>query len=254
LAPKTNLPPPLDAMFRLAEPLGAAGITVLHLLVPRRVTVIGGLSLASLTPSEAAAAAWPALARGWLPLRHAFARSPQPTALWRMDGVRLSVEGGLALMETLLAALRACRPDAAEALGRVATLLGRAELTALPRREVPQTADAMPESEFLGVSVRETEAALDGGDLFYDMPAPRPIGEPVPGLEAWSSAGAPLPWRVLLLTTEGLGGSAGPACPGWWLRHLAVECVFSEGLMSARPASVIEARPDLVLTLALEPA
>jgi len=244
-------------MLRLAEPLLAAGITSLHLLVPRRSTVVGGLPLELLTPLEEAAASRPALARGWLPLRHAFAHRPQPTVLWRADGARLSVEGGLALMETLLAALRACRPDAAAPLARIATLFARAELTALPRRDVAQTAAEAavpaPGGAFFGIAVRETEAALAGDDLFYDMPPPRPIGEPSPGLEAWSSAGAPLPWRVLLLAAEGLGGSAGPSAPGWWLRHMAMECVFSEALATARPEAVIAARPDLVLTLAPEP-
>ena len=74
----------------------------------------------------------------------------------------------------------------------------------------------------------------------------------MPGLEAWSAPAAPLPWRVVVLAAPGLGGSAGPARLGWWLRWLVAECVLSEALHIAAPEAALGPQPDLVLTLAPE--
>ncbi len=235
-------------MHRIAKGLG--GVATLHLLLPRRASVMAALVDPALTPLEQAAAAEPALAQAWVPLRQAFARLPQPTALWRHDGQRLSIDGGLALVETLLAILRALRPEAAEALARAAAILARADLAALPRRDVAdQTEGGIA---FMGVAVRETEPALTE-DLFAGLPAPRPMAQPLPGLEAWSCPGAPIPWRLVVMTEPGLGGSAGPAFAGWWLRHLVAECVVSEALPTVDPAAIRATEPDLVLTLACDP-
>jgi hypothetical protein len=243
---------PLPSMLRLARAAAAEGVATLHLLVPRRASVLGQAPLPALAAIEAAAAAEPALALGWVPLRHAFGRLPNPGTLWRRDGARLAVDGGVALVGTLLAVLRALSPGGEAALARAAALLARAELGALPRREVAGQPQAAEGEAFLGVAVREMEPALTA-DIFFDLPPPRPFGDPLPGLQAWASAGAPLPWRVLLLAEPGLGGIEGPAMLGWWLRHLAAECVLSEALLSAPAEAVLAARPDLVLTLAAEP-
>jgi hypothetical protein len=230
-------------MHRIAAGLG--GTTALHLLIPRRAGVLSG---APLTALEQAAAAQPDLARGWVPLRQAFARQPNPGALWRDDGSRLAIEGTLVVAETLLAVLRLLRPDAAEALARAAAILARADLPALPRRPLAEAGGP----SFMGVAVGETEPAL-GADIFHDLPPPRPMAPPMPGLEAWSCPGAPLPWRVIVMTEAGLGGSAGPAALGWWLHTLAAECVVSEALATVDPAAILATRPSLVLTLAKEP-
>lgn len=243
-------PPPLAAMRRIAQGLAAGSATTLHLLVPRRATVLAALADPALTPLEQRAIGEPALAPGWVPLRQAFARLPQPKTLWREDGRRLAIEGGLALVETLLAVLRVLRPEATEQLARAAAILARADLASLPRREAP---DGPGGITFMGVEMRETEPALTA-DIFYDLPSPRPLAGGLPGLEAWSSPGAPLPWRIVVMAEAGLGGSAGPTFLGWWLRHLVAECVVSEALSTVDPAAILATAPDLVLTLSLEPA
>lgn len=247
------LPAPLDALHRIARGLAAGPVATLHLLLPRRASVLAAQADPALTPLERDAAAEPTLAAGWVPLRQAFARLPHPGPLWRQDGESLAIEGGLALVETLLAVLRVLRPDAAEQIGRAAAILARADLAALPRREVADGSGPATGPAFMGVAMRETEPALTA-DIFYDLPPPRPMAQPLPGLEAWASPGAPLPWRVVVMTEAGLGGSAGPAFAGWWLRHLVAECVVSEALATVDPAAILATRPDLVLTLAREPA
>ncbi|WP_203071737.1 hypothetical protein [Falsiroseomonas ponticola] len=247
------LPPPLGALLRVARGLAAGPVPTLHLVLPRRAAVLAGISDPAPTPLERAAAGEPALAAGWVPLRQAFARLPNPGALWRQDGQRLAIEGGLALVETLLAVLRVLRPDAAEAIARAAAILARADLAALPRREIAEEGGPATGPAFLGVAMRETEPALTA-DLFAGLPPPRPMAQPLPGLEAWASPGAPLPWRLVVMTEPGLGGSAGPAAAGWWLRQLCAECVVSEALATVDPAAILATRPDLVLTLAREPA
>ncbi|NGM21492.1 hypothetical protein G3576_15820 [Roseomonas stagni] len=246
------LPAPLSSMLRIARGLAAGPAATLHLLQPRRASVLAALSDPAPTPLEQAAAAEPALAQGWVPLRQAFARLPQPASLWRRDGERLSIEGGLALVETLLAILRALRPEAQDQLARAAAILARADLAALPRRDVPDEAGAAEGIAFLGVAVRETEPALPA-DLFASQP-PRLMAQPLPGLEAWCCAAAPIPWRLVVMTEPGLGGSAAPTLAGWWLRHLFAECVVSEALPGVDPAAILATSPDLVLTLAREPA
>lgn len=251
------LPAPLAAMNALARLAEAVHRPVLHLLVPVRGSVLGGVASPGLAALEALAAARPLLARDWVPLRHAFARQPQPATLWRLDGASLTVEGCVALLTTLLAVLQLRHPKAGDHLLRAAGLLARADLVALPRRDVspgaggPEAGPARREA-FLGVSVAETEPALPA-ELFADLPAPRATGPALPGLEAWSTEAAPLPWRVVVLAEPGLGGSDGPARIGWWLRRMVAECVISEALHIARPEAALGLQPDLVLTLAAEP-
>jgi hypothetical protein len=239
----------MQALARLAE---AAGRPVLHLLVPARGAVLGGAATPGLAALENLAAARPLLARDWVPLRHAFGRQPQPATLWRLDGRSLSVEGCVALLTTLLAVLKLRYPKATADLARAASLLARADLATLPRRDLPPASAAPGPEAFLGVSVAETEPALPEG-LFADLPTPRAMGPTLPGLEAWCTAAAPLPWRVVVLAEPGLGGSAEPARIGWWLRRLVAECVISEALHIARPEAALGPEPDLVLTLAAEP-
>jgi hypothetical protein len=242
-------PPPLGAMLDLARHAAAAGLPVLHLLVPRRASMPGGVPAPGLAALEQAAAGLPPLAADWVPLRHAFARFANPAALWRQDGCRLSVEGGLAVLTTLLSVLRLRRPDSLVVLDRAHRLVSRADLAALPRREIAGEAGG---PSFLGVASPETEPALPA-DLFADQPEPRQVGGGLPGLQAWRQPGAPLPWRVVVMAEPGLGGSEGPAQLGWWLRVLAAETVLSEALHLAPPAAVVAAQPDLLLTLAAEP-
>ncbi|MBU8536537.1 hypothetical protein [Falsiroseomonas tokyonensis] len=260
-APEPDLPFPLGTLHRLAGIAAAAQVPVLHLLLPSRAAVLGAGPApgspppgptAGLAPLEAMAAARPLLAQDWVPLRHAFALQPNPGVLWRQDGQRLTVEGGLTVLSTLLRVLQLRQPEAAAGLARAAGLVARADLAALPRREVAQEPGEAPAVSFLGVAVAETEPALTA-EIFADQPPPRALGEVLPGLEAWSAAGAPLPWRVVLLAEPGLGGSASPAQLGWWLRWLVAECVISEALHIARPQAVLDAQPDLLLTLSAEP-
>ncbi|MGK7866227.1 hypothetical protein [Falsiroseomonas sp. E2-1-a20] len=247
--PAPEMPPPLGAMLEIARHAATAGVPVLHLLVPRRASMPGGHPMPGLAALEAAAGRAPLLAQDWLPLRHAFARATNPAALWRQDGLRLSVEGSLAVLGTLLAVLRLRRPEAATVLDRAHRLVSRADVSALPRREIVGEAGS---PSFLGVASPETEPALPA-DLFADQPEPRAVGEALPGLQAWRQPGAPLPWRVVVMAEPGLGGSTGPAQLGWWLRVLAAETVLSEALHLAAPAAVVAAQPDLLLTLAAEP-
>ncbi|WP_439549484.1 hypothetical protein [Falsiroseomonas sp.] len=246
------LPAPLGALLRIAHGLAAGPVATLHLVLPRRQGVLAAQADPALTALERAAAAEPALAAGWVPLRQAFARLPNPAPLWRQDGESLAIEGSLALVETLLAMLRALRPEAADQIARAAAILARADLAALPRREVEEGSAQAAGPAFMGVAMRETEPALTA-DIFYDQPPPRPMGPPLPGLEAWASPGAPLPWRVVVMTEAGLGGSATPAALGWWLRQLFAECVVSEALATVDPAAILATQPGLVLTLAREP-
>ena len=190
------------------------------------------------------AASLPWLARDWVPLRQAFARDPQPLALWRHDGQRLTVEGMLQAVRLLLAVLRLRAPDQAAALDRAEALLARADPIGLPRREIGEATGL----SFLGVPVHETAPDF-GDDLFADQPAPLAAAPADAGFEAWRTPGAPLAWRVVLLAEPGLGGSEGPARLGWWLRRLVQECVLSEALHQAPPEAVAEAAPELVLTL-----
>jgi hypothetical protein len=229
-------------MQALAAALRDAGIPCLHIVVPPRGAVLGAAPEA--LPLEQQAAGLPLLAQDWVPLRQAFARQAQPMALWRQDGRRLTVEGTLTLLRLLLAVLRLRFPEHEAALVRAMALADRAEPGALPRREIGEESGL----SFLGVPVRETEPALPD-DLFTDLPPPQPLGPEVEGVEAWRSPAAPLPWRLVLLATPGLAGSAGPAALGWWLRRLCAECVISEALDSAPPAAVVEAAPTLVVTL-----
>ncbi len=247
------LPAPLGALLRIAHGLATGPVATLHLVLPRRAGVLAAQADPALTALERAAASEPALAAGWVPLRQAFARLPNPAPLWRHDGESLAIEGSLALVETLLAMLRALRPEAADQIARAAAILARADLAALPRREVEEGSAQAAGPAFMGVAMRETEPALTA-DIFYDQPPPRPMGPPLPGLEAWASPGAPLPWRVVVMTEAGLGGSATPAALGWWLRHLFAECVVSEALATVDPAAILATQPGLVLTLAREPA
>ena len=247
------LPAPLGALLRIAHGLATGPVATLHLVLPRRAGVLAAQADPALTALERAAASEPALAAGWVPLRQAFARLPNPAPLWRHDGESLAIEGSLALVETLLAMLRALRPEAADQIARAAAILARADLAALPRREVEEGSTQAAGPAFMGVAMRETEPALTA-DIFYDQPPPRPMGPPLPGLEAWASPGAPLPWRVVVMTEAGLGGSATPAALGWWLRHLFAECVVSEALATVDPAAILATQPGLVLTLAREPA
>ncbi|MBU8546178.1 MULTISPECIES: hypothetical protein [Roseomonadaceae] len=242
-------PPPLDAFLALARVATAAGVPALHLLVPRRATVLADEA----SPAwEQAAAARPLLAADWVPLRQAFAQQPNAGGYWREDGRSLSIDGCHALLLTLLKVLQARVPEASGALGRAASLARRADLAALPRRDIPPEPGASARPSFLGVAMRETEPDLSEA-IFADRPAPRLIGEVMPGLEAWSAPSAPLPWRVVVLAAPGLGGSAGPARLGWWLRWLVAECVLSEALHIAAPEAALGPQPDLVLTLAPEP-
>lgn len=237
-------------MHSMAAALHEAGIPVLHVLVPPRSAVVG--AEAATHPAlalEQEAASWPLLAQDWLPLRQAFARDAQPMALWRHDGARVTVEGQMVLLRLLLAALRLRHPGQLQALTRAEALAARADLAALPRREIPANAGEAAGPAFLGVIARETEPALTDS-IFADLPDPHPIGPETEGVEAWRSPGAPLPWRIVLLTTPGLGGSAAPAMLGWWLRRLSVECVVSEALELAPPAALVDAAPNLVVTLA----
>ncbi|MDO9502762.1 MAG: hypothetical protein Q7J52_21895, partial [Falsiroseomonas sp.] len=250
--PDPPLPPPLAPMQALARLAEAAGRPVLHLLVPARGSVLGGAASPGLAALEELAASRPLLARDWVPLRHAFARLPQPATLWRLDGCSLSVEGCAALLTTLLAVLQLRYPKAAGDLAGAASLIARADLAALPRRDLPPSSASPGRQAFLGVSVAETEPALPEA-LFADLPTPRAMGPALPGLEAWSTVAAPLPWRVVVLAEPGLGGSAEPARIGWWLRRMVAECVISEALHIARPEAALGPEPDLVLTLAAEP-
>ncbi|MGG5811548.1 hypothetical protein [Falsiroseomonas sp. CW058] len=238
--------PVLRPLSALAAAADAAGIALLHLAVPGRDAVLAPGSPTGFDALEAEAATLPAVARDWVPLRAAFARDPNPGTLWRRDGRRLSVEGGVALLRTLLAVLRARLPAEAGVLARAEALVERPDLAALPRRDAAG-AGGEEGPAFLGVPVHETEPDLTEA-IFFDLPAPRRL-RAVAGLEAWTSAGAPLPWRVLLLATPGLGGSAGPAAPGWWLRYLVAECVISEALPTAPPEAALAVQPGLILTL-----
>ncbi|MGX9963566.1 hypothetical protein ACVFYP_09575 [Roseomonas sp. F4] len=246
-------PPPLDSMLALARAAQLAKVPLFHLLLPCRASVLGAAPGPTLAGLETAAAARPLLAADWVPLRHGFARQPNPTALWREDGRSLSIEGGQALILTLLTVLGARRPEASAALARATVLAQRADLAALPRRDIPSESGAPTGPSFLGVAMRETEPDLTEA-IFSDRPTPKLIGDVMPGLEAWSTPSAPLPWRVVLLAEPGLGGSASPARLGWWLRWLVAECVLSEALHIARPEAALGPQPDLVLTLAAEPA
>jgi hypothetical protein len=237
-------------LLRLALAAAPAGTGLLHLLVPSRAAVLSPEEAPAFLALEAAIAAEPRLAADWVPLRHAFAADPAPQALWRRDGRRLSVEGGLLLLGTLLGVLRARLPGEAAALARAAAVLARADLAGLPRRDLPAPPPAAAPA-FLGIPVRETEPALTEA-IFFDLPPPRALAG-LPGLEAWSSPAAPLPWRLVVLAQPGLGGSAHPASPGWWLRWLVAECVLSEALESAPPSAALGLRPGLVLTLAAAP-
>lgn len=233
---------PLQAMAEAAE---AAGISVLHLALPSRVDVLAPEAAPDFMAMEAEAAGLPLLARDWVPLRAAFGRDPNPSTLWRRDGRRLSVEGGFALLAALLSVLRVRLPAEAAGLARAEAILSRADLVTLPRRHVAQTeGEALA---FLGVTVWETEPALTEA-VFANLPQPRQLSAQV-GLEAWHCPGAPLPWRVLLLASPGLGGSASPAALGWWLRYLVAECVLSEALPTAPPAAALAVQPGLILTL-----
>lgn len=234
---------PLQALAAAAEP---ASIALLHLVLPGRAAVLTPDQAPAFAALEAEAAALPAIARDWVPLAAAFARQPNPAILWRHDATRLSIEGGVTLLGMLLAVLRLKLPGEAGPLARAAAIVARADLAALPRRDIPGSDTDAP--AFLGIASRETEPALTEA-IFFDLPAPKPL--PLhPGIEAWSSPGAPLPWRVLLLAEAGLGGSAGPAALGWWLKHLAAECVISEALPTALPEAALAVRPGLILTLA----
>ena len=243
--PPTPMPehPALRPLQALAARLDHAGIAVLHLLIPPRSAVLEAAS--GMAALEAEAAAFPQIARGWVPLRQAYAREPQPLALWRHDGRLLTVEGTLVAVRLLLAVLRLRAPDQAAALDRAEVLIARADPAVLPRRGIGEETGL----SFLGIPMRETEPAL-GDDLFADQRAPEAAAAPDAGFEAWRTPGAPLPWRVIVLAEPGLGGSAGPAAFGWWLRRLAQECVISEALHQAPPEAVAEAAPDLVVTLA----
>lgn len=244
------LPPPLGAFFALARQAAAAGVPVFHMLVPARGSVLGAAP--AMAGLEELVASRPLLARDWVPLRQAFARQPGAGALWRQNGRALSVEGGVALLGVLLAVLRLRRPESEAQLLRAADLLARADLTSRPRRPVVAEPGDAASPTFFGMAVAETEPALSP-EIFADQPAPRLLGPALPGLETWSAAAAPLPWRVVLLAEPGLGGSDGPARLGWWLRWMVAECVISEALHLARPEAALGPQPDLVLTLAAEP-
>lgn len=244
----TSIPPLLGPLAALAAAADGAGIPVLHLVLPDRVAVVAPDPAGRFAQLEAAAATLPLVARDWVPLRAAFARDPNPGPIWRRDGRSLSVDGGAALLRTLLAVLRARMPRDSHALARAEAMLGRADLAALPRRDVPDHDNT--DAAFLGVPLHETEPALTEA-IFFDLPAPRSLAG-VSGIEAWHSPAAPLPWRVLLLTSPGLGGSTGPSMLGWWLRHLAAECVISEALPTAPPAAALALQPGLILTLSAD--
>jgi hypothetical protein len=256
-APRPEIPaphaapdaPPLRAMHAMALALHRAGIPVLHALIPPRGAVVRrGQAEPNAHPAlalEQQAAAWPLLAQDWLPLRQALARDAQPMALWRHDGQQLTVEGQMVLLRLLLSALRLRHPAMASALIRAEAIIARADLACLPRREIGEASGP----SFLGVMARETEPALTER-IFADLPPPVPIAPAATGVEAWRNMAAPLPWRVVVLTVPGLGGSTGPALIGWWLRRLAAECVLSEALEIAPPGALVDAAPNLVLTLA----
>jgi hypothetical protein len=239
-------PEPVHAALRplqaLSLHLAPRGIALLHLRVPPRAAILAADPEATAEEVEAASLPW--LAQDWVPLRQALARDPQPLALWRHDGQRLTVEGMLQVVRLLLAVLRLRAPAQAAALDRAEALVARADPAALPRREI----GAATGQTFLGVPVRETEPDF-GDELFADLPPPIAAASADAGFEAWRTQGAPFAWRVVLLAEPGLGGSAGPASLGWWLRRLVQECVLAEALHEAPPAAVAEAAPDLVLTL-----
>jgi len=243
--------PALRPLQALAVRLEAADLATLHLVLPARAAVLDAEAEVGMLALEAEAGHLPLVARDWVPLRQAFARVAQPMTLWRHDGQRLTVEGMLAAVRLLVAVLRVRAAQEAIGLVRFEALLARADPSALPRRDI-DLADggAAAGLVFLGTTVRETEPAL-GDDIFADQPPPEPAIPAAPGFEAWRTPGAPLPWRIVLLTGPGLGGSAGPAALGWWLRRLAQECVVSEALGTASPDSVAEAMPDLVITLSV---
>jgi hypothetical protein len=234
----------LETLRSLSVAADAAGVGVLHLVLPDRAAVLGPDGSPRFDALEEGAAHLPVVARDWVPLRAAFAHEPSPGILWRADGRRLTVEGSLALLKVLLSVSRARLPSEAGVIARATSVLGRADLGARPRRELP--AETGP--AFLGTPLRETEPVLDES-IFFDIQQPALLPG-LAGLEAWSSRGAPLPWRVLMLTAPGLGGSAAPAAPGWWLRHLAAECLISEALLTAPPDAVLAVKPGLVVTLA----
>jgi hypothetical protein len=238
-----------DRLRRLAAAV-PAGTALLHLVVPSRAATLSPEAAPAFLALEAEAAADPRLAADWVPLRHAFAADPAAPSLWRHDGRRLSIEGGLLVLRAVLAVLRARLPGEAATLARAEAVLARADLAGLPRRDPPDAA-AEGAPAFLGVPVRETEPALTEA-IFFDLQPPRALAG-LPGLEAWASPAAPLPWRVVVLTQPGLGGSAHPSALGWWLRWLVAECVVSEALESAPPGAVLGLQPGLVLTLAQVP-
>ncbi len=242
---RPDLPTPLRPLLALAGAAEAAGIPVLHLLLPDRDAVLA--TSRRFDALESAAAREPLLARDWLPLRQAFARAPRPAALWRADG-RLAVEGCEAALRLLLAALHLRLPAQAAGLRRATSLLDRADLAARPRRPAtPSDSATAAVATFLGTAPPETEPALDEA-IFSGLPAPRPLPAGA-GVEAWTAQGAPLPLRLLLLAAPGLGGSDHPARPGWWLRHLFAECVISEALDTAAPEAALSLAPGLILTL-----
>jgi hypothetical protein len=121
------------------------------------------------------------------------------------------------------------------------------------RQKLPQDASDLARAEALLAAAEATLARRAGAGLteaiFAELPRPRPLAG-LPGLEAWHSPGAPLPWRVLLLAEPGLGGSAHPGAPGWWLRWLVAETVLSEALDVAEAEAVLGPEPGLILTLA----
>jgi hypothetical protein len=243
-APAKDAPAPaIRRLLALSDAAAAAGVPAFHLVLPDRDAVLGRDGASPFGALEAEAARHPALARDWVPLRAAFGRDPNPGVIWRADGRRLSVEGGVALLRVLLAACRLRLPGQAAAIARGGAILDRADLASRPRRDLP----AEGEPAFLGVPLRETEPVM-GEEIFFDLQSPVLLPG-LPGLDAWNCRGAPLPWRMLLLTSPGLGRADHPAAPGWWLRHLAAECLISEALETAPPEPVLAVRPGVVVTL-----
>jgi hypothetical protein len=154
------------------------------------------------------------------------------------------MEGALALLRVLLAVCRARLPGQEAAIARAGGILDRADFASRPRRELP----AQEGRSFLGIPLRETEPVLSEDQIFFDLQPPALLPG-LPGLDAWSCRGAPLPWRMLLLASPGLGASDHPSAPGWWLRHLAAECLISEALDAAPPEPVLGVNPGLIVTV-----
>jgi outer membrane biosynthesis protein TonB len=244
-APAASNPAPLlRSLNMLSEAAAAASVGLLHLVIPDRDAVLRAGGASPFAALEAEAAGLPAVARNWVPLRAAFEHEQNPGILWRADGLRPTVEGTVATLRVLLTILRARLPGEAGAVARARFILDRADLASRPRRDLP--AEEGP--AFFGQPLRETEPVLDER-IFFDLPRPTLLPG-LAGIEAWTSRGAPLPWRILLLTTPGLGGSPGPVALGWWLRHLATECVISDALLAAPPEAALAVKPGLILTLA----